>query len=337
MKVSFPQQFKNFIGESSHKLAKWSKDHHLLYHVSIATFAALHLVFKNAPLTFTKLIFTLNSVNAQVVYSLFKQPHDWFYPVTAHKIQEEEFMNRVSHAVNNAFKLNQPDHQLLAFGRKVAAKQLELMKTTDDAYQNEKELCQALEKLAINLSAKENEGKGVTSSLQTNVYYDFFQVRNQLFKDLKVPFRRQTYLGEKLTTIVFAIVDLQATLFTFKYWNVVDTAKWAAKIGQFKGFGWVQNRDLEYVLRATLCVGFALKLYEATRQLVDPLMNREILREKEERTKVIWDIVTAGADLVSNGIGFLNHAHVLRFSPTIIYGSLFAARMISVIRVITDH
>lgn len=96
-------------------------------------------------------------------------------------------------------------------------------------------------------------------------------------------FVKQKPMLERWTNATWALADVLTVVWcSSDLWKIVETAKYAETIGQYRGFQWVKEQKLEQCLIGVVCVGFALKLVEAVRSL-----NYDTLNEEEQTLKTM--------------------------------------------------
>lgn len=165
----------------------------------------------------------------------------------------------------------------------------------------------------------------VANNIET---FDLLHLSLADIKKIDVPLHHVP-LVERLTNWLWAIVDLQCVALYLHGWNLLDTAKWAARIGQYPGFQWIKTQSLELWVRGLVCVAYSTKLLEACRKLADERLT------DAQRRDAKWHRVTSLAELVYNGAGFIDAMGLKQISPTTIHWLAIAAKTIGLLEIVT--
>jgi len=111
----------------------------------------------------------------------------------------------------------------------------------------------------------------------------------------------------------------------FQEWKLLDTAKWAERIGHVQGFHWIKSLSFETLVIGLVCTGFTLKLYEAVRKLYDEALT------KEERDQARWNIVTSAAEITFYGAIYMNRIGQSAIQPSTIHWLAIFAKSLGLI------
>lgn len=135
---------------------------------------------------------------------------------------------------------------------------------------------------------------------------------------------RHTPLLERITNVLWNIVDVGCIGLYLQGWNLIDTAKWAERVGQYEAFTWVKKHELETYVRVFVCGAYLAKLVEAARKL------RSDALTPQERNNARSDVIICIAELIFNGSGYLKHVGYMKISHTFIEVSAIVAKSLGV-------
>lgn len=155
--------------------------------------------------------------------------------------------------------------------------------------------------------------------------YDFTTVD---LAGLDVPLRHVPLL-ERIANFNWAIVDIGCIGFYFHAWNLLDTAKWAEKIGQYQGFQWVRHSSLEHWVVGLLTTAFALKLVEAVRKLRDEVLTQQEIRQAR------WNAITSCAEVILFSSVYLNLMGLTKFNTIHIQCLTILAKSLGILSIVT--
>ncbi len=158
--------------------------------------------------------------------------------------------------------------------------------------------------------------------------FDVLKLSLADIKNVNVPLRHVPLL-DRLTNWLWAIVDLQCVALYLHGWNLLDTAKWAAQIGQYPGCQWIKTQSLELWLRGLVCVAYSTKLLEACRKLADERLT------DAQRRDAKWHRVTSLVELVYNGAGFVDAIGLKKINPTTIHWLAIVAKTMGLLEIVT--
>jgi hypothetical protein len=315
------------------KLRDFRNNPEFFQKVCQVAFASLQLIIMRYPgaASLSRFSFALATANMHDFYNFLKFPRQWFYPITAESIDENAVLDSLVETLYREYNISdesddeddlvanereiddvdkRDDDDMLIdckIVRNVESEDIESSSDDDDdKYDPLRNIVRGclqaqLEKMAANNDAYRNveEFKQVLQKRLQKVNSEDFNFSNVRLDDVKI-FLRHTPLIEKLTNFVWTLVDIGCVGLYSQGWNLIDTAKWAERMGQYPGFQWVKNQTLDTWVVGLVCAGFALKLLEASRKLQD-----EALTE-EERDRARWNIRTSKAELIYFGIIYLN-------------------------------
>jgi hypothetical protein len=142
--------------------------------------------------------------------------------------------------------------------------------------------------------------------------------------DLQVTLRTPS-LAERITHILWRPVDWGTVFLDFKEWNLVDTAKWAARFSDKTGIEWVKNQDLVTWVMGAVCVNFGIQLFEACRKLCD-----EKGLTADQKKALRQDALYYFAEVISNGMSFMNHVGIQHFDHHYLQLARIGAKSIGV-------
>lgn len=242
---------------------------------------------------------TLRTVGMQDVYNTFKLPRQWFFPVRAETIDE----NGVLNSLVEILRQNQIPQDLHQGIQACLQAQLKQMGAHDDSYATVEEFKDVLQRRL---------------STVNNGAYHHIQLTN-----LRVPLRQMPFL-ERLTNWNFTLVDFGCLGIYLQEWQLLDTAKWAQRVGQYSSF----NPSLPTCVAALVTSGFALKLIEATRKLL-----RDALTP-EERKLAQWNCGTSTLELIASSAFLLNHLEKIKISTSLILFLAIFAKAVGLLSII---
>lgn len=229
-------------------------------------------------------------------YRVVQYPRHWFFPVNVEKIKENAVLDDLVKCLISRFsdEENPLSKEKIADLRTTAQKclkaQLELMAAKKDAYRSLDEFVGQLQKRLRKVESEDFDFSGIDLSHLTTAN-DY---------DVKKWIRHVPTL-QKIMDINWTVADVLTDVFWLGVaWNVVNLAKSAETIGQFRAFAWVKNQHLETCLIGSVCTGYAWQILESVRKLHDDKLT------PIEESQAKWDAVTAVANLAFFGSIFTN-------------------------------
>lgn len=128
-------------------------------------------------------------------------------------------------------------------------------------------------------------------------------------------------LLERIGNVIWTIVDVGCIGIYLQGWKLLDTAKWAAQIGQYRLFNWVKDCQLGHVVTGLVWTGFTLKLIEAVRKLTD----EKLVLTSQQKRQATWDVITSTAESILFGATYLSQTGRLRINATyLLCGAIIA-------------
>lgn len=159
--------------------------------------------------------------------------------------------------------------------------------------------------------------------------FDMGNISLEDIENIEVPLRHVP-LGERFTNFLWGLVDIGCVDLYFQAWKLVDTAEQAERIGtKYPAFQWVKSQSLELWVRGLVCGAYAVKLFEACRKLRDEQLT------DEQRRHAKWHSVTAVAELISNGAGFLDRSGLKSINPTYLQWLTIVAKTVGLLEIAT--
>ncbi|MFI0434196.1 MAG: hypothetical protein ACH350_00525 [Parachlamydiaceae bacterium] len=223
-------------------------------------------------------------------------PRGVFAPIKALSIDECEVTHMLTCLLTDQNVSEQDFNALGNVVKKCVKTQLQSMMAHDDAYQSLDDFLRLVE---VRLK-KTDQSHGVWD-------VQFFQqidlqkaIQDNHKYYLPDQCLRHTSTLQAIMNMNWAIVDLVTVAWTFKGWNLLDTAKYAEKLSQYRVFHWVKNQNLDVVLIGGVCTGFAWKILESIRKLRDDELT---IQEKQQAR---WNVITSLAELTFFGVIFTN-------------------------------
>lgn len=303
--------------------------------------------------------FVLSTIDLHNFYNILKRPRPQFFPITADAIDENvtlnsltpiihKFMNEnpnissriPASTVNLNAEIDEEDEEEIddqsdssskvskeqceAIARSCLRAQLEKMREKDKAYRNVDEFKKALDD---RLSSPEFIKKLQPKDLIIDKTH-LNSLKSISLKDLKIRLNHTPFL-EKLENWTWLVVDIECVAAQLQTWKVLDTAKWASRIGQYSAFQWVKSQNLVGHLLGAVVTGCVLKLVESVRRLRDDALTQE------ERTHARWNVITSLADVIFYGVSSLNHSWKLGVGESYIQCLAIISRTLGLIQIAT--
>lgn len=307
-----------------------------------------------------KLSFVLSTANMHDFYNFLKLPRLWFTPISVDTINDTQLLESLEDCLVNNLEeakkkknaqpveakeevleeevgLDEDDDEdeddnldaadiphLRDLATKALGNQLISMAKNGDAYPTAQAFKDTLTK-HLNAVIRENGETWLREYSQQKT--TLFDIEVDL-TNLEIEFRHVP-IGERLTNLAWAVVDLACVGMYFKEWNLLDTAKWADRVGQYQGFQWVKDSHADKWFIGALTGAFALKLLEAGRKLLDDTLT------KQERLQARWNVVTSLAELNLYGSMYLHMLGRTQFSPVYIQACAIFAKSLGILSIAT--
>lgn len=199
--------------------------------------------------------------------------------------------------------------------------QLSSMASNNDSYQNVEEF-----KLVLRRRIQQNPWFDVRPMPTPGVDHvdSAWDLQGFPLTDLEVTVRAPS-LAERITHILWRPVDWGTVFLDLKEWNLVDTAKLAARFSDKTGIEWVKNQDLVTWVIGAVCTNFGILLFESCRKLRD-----EKGLTVEQKTALRQDALYYFAEVISNGMNFMDHVGIKHFDHHYMQLARLAAKSIGV-------
>lgn len=278
----------------------------------------------------SKFTFVLSTVNMHDFYLIFKEPRQYFFPVTADSIDASAVLNDLVAKMTQQLPVGTPEAAIRTFAQRQLRLQLEVMASNQDAYRSVdefKEVLQSRIRTAVDFRETTEDGA-----------VEIYNVAAITLVDLTVPVV-PTSLIERITNKNWLFVDIGCVALYFQGWNLLDTEKLANSVGKCQVLGWTLNQNraynwavaqsLEAWVRGAVCTGYALKLYQASRHLLTEQLT------EDAKTRERWDVITSTFELIYNGAGYLNKIGALRVSPGFIFLAAIAAKGLGIMSIMS--
>lgn len=299
------------------KLYKLRNDPDVFMKVGQIAFATLQLIMDRVPSTanLSKLSFALNTVNMHYFYSFLKMPRQIFTPVDSTAINENKVLKSLTDVLTAELDgQNIDEEKIKEIAQSTLEGQLKSMADINIAYEDTEKFKELLQQRVREFTFA---GVDLTEVSLTN---------------LEVTLRR-TSLMDRVVTTLFNICDIGTVGLFLQIWNLLDTAKWAARIGKIPGFQWVNNCSLDAFVSGACSLAYGLKCVESARKLHDEKLT------PQERRNARWEAVNAAAEFVFNGTYFLNSTKSMQIPGTVISVFAIIAKSIGILNIVTrpDH
>lgn len=304
---NFPQSFRNYCYETQQaglsailKLKEMRSNPDIYQKIGQLTSASLQLITmmnRASPVKLTELSLVISAaVGMHDFYRVIQYPRNWFRPINAEKINEKAVVKDLAWYLASQFSdaeelLSKEQYDAFySIAQKCVKAQLQLMATKDDAYQTLDEFMGQVEKHLRKVKSEDFDFTAVDLSGLTQS--EDCDVANWI---------RHVPTFEKLTDMVWAVADVLTDAFWLGVsWKMVNLAKCAETVGQFRAFEWVKNQHLETCLIGSICTGYGLQLLESVRKLRDDALT------PIEKSQAKWNAVTSVANLAFFGSMFTN-------------------------------
>ncbi len=266
----------------------------------------------------SKFSFVLSTANMHDFYLIFKEPRQYFFPITADSINAPAVLNDLVAKLTPQLP-GASAEAIRTFAQSQLEAQLKAMASNQDAYRSVEEF------------------KAVLQARIRSAEFAAHNVAAVSLTDLEVAVVSKSLI-ERITSMNWIFVDIGCVGLYFQGWNLLDTEKLANSVGQCKVFGWSLNQSrafnwsvaqsLEAWVRGAVCFGYTLKLYQASRNLLTQRLT------PEAKKRELWDVATSTFELIYNGAGYLNKIGALRVSPGFIFLAAIAAKGLGIVSIL---
>jgi hypothetical protein len=252
----------------------------------------------------------------------------WAVETADSELSDNEEENKIEERVK---QINHADFEKLhTLLRNCLKAQLQAMHKNGDAYRNLGEFKDVVQRRLHNMKEVDfNKYEFNQISLQALKAVDFSDLNEKNPNYHVAKWIRHVPLAERITNLNWSIVDIGCVGLYLQGWELLDTAKWAEKIGQYPVFQWVKNHQLDTWVIGLVCTAFSWKLFEALRKLLD-----EELTAQEKR-RAIWNVFTSVAELALFGAIFLNHIGQTKFNNVHLQWLAIGARSLGTLSIVT--
>jgi hypothetical protein len=285
-------------------LQEFRKNTELCYLSCKISAACLDLIMMRYPVAayLAKLNFTLKSAaSMHDFYRILKDLYPWFFPINAHAIDERAVKKDLANFLQTQ-RLGQTQEQICRIAQECIEAQLKEMDKHNDAYRNLQEFRSKLQGYLQNYRMADNTLPFANIDL-SNLNED-----NRNYDVAK--WMRHVSLIERIMALDWVAVNITTIAFTFREWGLLDTAKWADRIGQYPAFQWVRNAHLGTCLIGLVFTGFAWKFFESARKLHDEPLT------PQAKSNARWALATSSVQLIFFGSIFLNQLGKTAFNHT---------------------
>jgi hypothetical protein len=275
--------------------------------------------------------FVLATANMHDFYRFLNHLRDIFVPVNANNLNENIILDDLVEYFNAQIGvLPNEKAQLREFLKAKLNAQLNQMLKYGDAYYNLEDFKKVLKtRLEKETAAEFNQYGFLQITLDQIKGVELTDLKKEN-EDYHVAYwMRKAPLTERIMNLNWMVVDWGTVAVCFQEWKILDTAKWAARIGQYPGLQWVNNFRLSSWVIGLVCSAFGLKFYEAVRKLAD-----EALTPQEKRN-ACWDAVSSLGEFILYGAVFLNHIGKTRFDNVYIHCFAIVAKSLGLLSIAT--
>ncbi len=234
-------------------------------------------------------------------YRLFVRPRSSFLPLTADTLDATAIYKALTDDCRNRYgEIDQDKLGHVEVVHKKVDAFFQEMRKLDDAYHNMQEVAIAF------LSYVDRNGGGLEHGVRQSII--------DILTDNPKQFEVQPTLIASIANKNWMVVDMGCVALCFQEWNLLDTAKWAARVGQYSAFRWVSHLHLEKCVVALVATGFAWSALEAfRRQRDDSLTHEQFVVER-------WNVIANGLETVAWGTTFAALCGVVAIAPAYLYG-----------------
>jgi len=139
--------------------------------------------------------------------------------------------------------------------------------------------------------------------------------------------------GEWLTGKSFEVLGIMTVTYYFKEWNFIETASWAAKIGQVQGFNWVNIVSFGVVFQGVILTSFACALAVAVRKIYAKYKSDPSI-SPSAKARARYEAVGSLVEAVYAGKVLLTDLNIIKYNPLFLALSLFADKSIGSICIV---
>lgn len=259
---------KSGVGCTAQRLKVCARDTDFFQKIAqvIASGAMLKGASNPAYETFSRFATVLGTASLHDFYHIAQQPFEQLFPITFESVDEKKLLQWL---LNYLKKYNAPRYL------EVKNKHVKQMKLFFNKEGEKGFPFHSIEKLR--------------ESFCKHWDIDSIKLDDYWKNEFKGVIRPKSLL-DKVINKVWLVVDIGCVTSYLSEWNLLDTAKWAAKIGQYQGFQWINKQKLENWVVASVVTGFALKLVSS----VAVLRNKKSTQPEKQRAR--WDVVTSVAE-----------------------------------------
>lgn len=251
-------------------------------------------------------------------YHIIQQPRDQLFPINASSFDEEKMYARYIE-IRGAETSTDNDKKAFKDGIADYLKDLELrgaaFRTVEAARKDY---------IAYITRITSEELWVMNGSL-----YQFWRSDEKKVKDVEfAKYLRKSTLLERILNVNWLVVDVACVACYLKEWQLLDLAKYAARIGQVRGLGWVNTQHFDSWFYASITSGFLIKLTIATKQLW------KAESTPKEKTRARWDIVTSVAEAALYAASWAGQVGIIRRDDTRLAWITLAAKSLGVMSIL---
>ncbi|MBA2369738.1 MAG: hypothetical protein H0V82_12040 [Candidatus Protochlamydia sp.] len=238
------------------------------------------------------------AVNMHDFYLIFKVPRDFFFPVNADSIDASAVLASLKIELAHQLPGN-TEAAIHEFAQTLLKRHLESMLKENDAYRSKEHFLDALQNRARQPSA------AVRSDQSIIVRGDRTQLNLRGVAVIPVP----TPMLSRLIYWNWGFANVLCVGSFFKSWGLLDTAKYAAQLGQNNVGNWVRSQCLDTWLRGIVCLGFGMTVVETANKLRNPQLI------SSEKHKIQRDLLVATSELAYQSLGLVQYMKGVTFFP----------------------
>lgn len=207
-------------------------------------------------------------------------PYEWTHPYHVDVVDSALTLQSLKKNLNKSFQITQKNEKQSAIIEKIAAEGLRKTLRDGKHYTTVKALKKALKRHLIESSKALEDKKELDASLQKGMLKT---------ANCKVSLKKRSSL-DRLSLSLFYTVDLGYTPLYIKGWCVylesqgVALAAFAKSTGLSRFSKYIPDFNLNYYLKAFLCLGAAAKFFDSAYKI---LLYKQ--RSKNETQRAVWD------------------------------------------------
>lgn len=136
--------------------------------------------------------------------------------------------------------------------------------------------------------------------------------------------RKKSWL-QSLLRVNWWVVDIGCVVSYLKEWNVFDTGRMAASLGQHRVLNWLPKCNLDTCVLGSLFSAFVLQCIEAVVRF------RSYHFTELGKRRALWDIVSSGTDAILYGTSLLKQCGIITCGEVVIHSLTIVVKSIGIV------